>query len=41
VAALLASAASDGNGGTVLTHATGMITLVGVAPSDVNADYFV
>ena len=41
VAALLASAASDGNGGTVLTHATGTITLVGVAPSDVNADYFV
>jgi hypothetical protein len=41
VAELLASAASDGNGGTVLTHATGTITLVGVAPSDVNADYFV
>lgn len=41
VAALLASAASDGNGGTVLTHATGTLTLVGVAPSDVSADYFV
>ena len=41
VAALVASARSDGAGGTILTHAGGTLTLEHVAPGDVAADWFV
>lgn len=40
VSAILNSARSDGNGGTILTHAQGTITLVGVDPAGVSAEWF-
>ena len=41
VAALAASAATDGHGGTLLTHSQGTVTLVGVDPWDVSEAWFV
>jgi len=41
IASLIGTATSDGHGGTILTHSTGTLTLVGVAPGDVSADWFV
>lgn len=41
VAALIADATSDGAGGTVLTHSDGTLTLVGVNPASLSADWFV
>lgn len=41
VAAMIDGATSDGNGGTVLTHATGTVTLSGIAPDAVSAEWFV
>lgn len=41
VAALMASAQTDGSGGTILTHSQGTVNLVGVNPGDVSADWFV
>ena len=39
-AALLATAASDGAGGTLLTHEQGTLQLVGIAPAEVAAGWF-
>lgn len=41
IAELVASATSDGSGGTVLTHDEESVTLVGIDPSTVSADWFV
>jgi len=41
VAALAASAVSNGSGGTLLTHAGGTLNLVGVDPGAVSADWFI
>lgn len=41
IAALVASATSDGHGGTMLAHAGGTLDLVGVNPADVSASWFV
>lgn len=41
IAALIASAVSDGMGGATLSHDGGSLTLVGIAPEDVSADWFV
>jgi hypothetical protein len=41
ITALLASAVSDGHGGTVLTCGTDTLTLTGVAPGELTADMFV
>jgi hypothetical protein len=40
IAALVASAASDGQGGTLLTYPNGSIHLVGVDPASASADWF-
>ena len=40
VAALLATAQSDGAGGTLLTHDEGTLQLVGIAPAEVAAGWF-
>jgi len=41
IAALVASAVSNGKGGTMLTHSQGKLELLGVDPSSVSADWFV
>lgn len=41
IAELVASATSDGSGGTILTHDEGSVTLVGIDPTTVSADWFV
>lgn len=41
IAALVASAVSNGSGGTLLTHAGGTLNLVGVDPGAVSADWFI
>ena len=41
IAALVASAVSDGNGGTLLTHSKGTLDLVGIDPGSVSADWFI
>ncbi|MFO1160937.1 MAG: hypothetical protein U1E60_19005 [Reyranellaceae bacterium] len=41
VAALVASAVTDGLGGSLVIHSQGTIHLVGVQPQDVKADWFV
>lgn len=40
VAALLATAVTDGAGGSVLTHEAGTLRLVGIAPAELSADWF-
>lgn len=40
IASIVSSARSDGNGGTILKHSQGEVTLVGINPADVSADWF-
>ena len=40
IAELVASATSDGSGGTVVTHDEGSVTLVGINPATVSSDWF-
>lgn len=41
IAALVAGAAPDGHGGTLLTYQGGHLTLQGIAPESVQADWFI
>lgn len=41
IAALVASAVINGNGGTLLTYAQGTPELPGIAPASVSASWFV
>jgi len=41
IAAVVASAVSNGNGGTMLTHSQGTLELLGIDPGSVSADWFV
>jgi hypothetical protein len=41
IAALVASAASDGHGGTLLKDQGGQLDLQGIAPASVSADWFI